>query len=126
MTGRVVHFEIPYDDGDRARAFYAESFGWQIHLMPELQYTTVSTGPVTEQGMPVAPGYLNGGMFDRSNGPTNSPVVTVEVDDIDAALESVERHGGKAVVGRTAVGEMGFSAYFADPEGNVLGLWQSR
>jgi predicted enzyme related to lactoylglutathione lyase len=65
-------------------------------------------------------------MFDRSNGPTNSPVVTVEVDDIDAALESVERHGGKAVVGRTAVGEMGFSAYFADPEGNVLGLWQSR
>ncbi len=27
MSGRVVHFEIPYDDGDRARAFYAQAFG---------------------------------------------------------------------------------------------------
>ena len=28
MSGRVVHFEIPFDDGDRARAFYQEAFGW--------------------------------------------------------------------------------------------------
>jgi len=30
MAGRVVHFEIPYDDGERARRFYAEAFGWQL------------------------------------------------------------------------------------------------
>ena len=27
MAGRVVHFEIPFDNGDRAREFYREAFG---------------------------------------------------------------------------------------------------
>ena len=30
MSGRVVHFEVPFDDGDRARSFYKEAFGWQL------------------------------------------------------------------------------------------------
>jgi predicted enzyme related to lactoylglutathione lyase len=30
MSGRVVHFEVPFDDGDRARAFYQNAFGWDI------------------------------------------------------------------------------------------------
>jgi len=46
MTGRIVHFEVPYDDGERARAFYREAFGWNLMEMPELNYTMVSTGPV--------------------------------------------------------------------------------
>jgi uncharacterized protein len=25
----VVHFEIPFDDGDRARRFYREVFDWK-------------------------------------------------------------------------------------------------
>ncbi len=25
---RVVHFEIPYDDADRAKKFYQGIFGW--------------------------------------------------------------------------------------------------
>ena len=39
---RVVHFEIPYDDGDRARAFYDKAFGWQLMTMPEMGYTLVN------------------------------------------------------------------------------------
>ena len=35
------------------------------------------------------------------------------------------RLGGKTVWGREPVGGMGFAAYFADSEGNVLGLWQT-
>jgi len=27
---RVVHFEIPVDDPERAGKFYANAFGWQI------------------------------------------------------------------------------------------------
>ncbi len=125
MTGRVVHFEVPYDDGDRARAFYADVFGWRINDMPEMKYTSVSTGPVSEEGYPTEPGYINGGMFERTGAPATLPVVTVEVDDADAALESIEQHGGKTVAAKFAVGEMGFAAYFEDCEGNVLGLWQS-
>ena len=125
MTGRVVHFEVPFDDGDRARAFYAEVFGWKVNTIPELKYTSVSTGPVTDEGFPSEPGYVNGGMFDRSESPVTLPVITVEVDDADAALETIEQHGGKTVAAKFAVGDMGFAAYFEDCEGNVLGLWQS-
>jgi predicted enzyme related to lactoylglutathione lyase len=33
--------------------------------------------------------------------------------------------GGETVSGRVSVGDMGWSAYFKDPEGNLMGLWQS-
>ena len=39
MNGRIVHFEIPFDDGDRARSFYGDVFGWTTQEMPEMQYT---------------------------------------------------------------------------------------
>ena len=65
MTGRIVHFEIPFDDGDRARKFYADAFGWNTSEIPEMDYTMAVTGPTGEQGMPSEPGYINGGMFQR-------------------------------------------------------------
>jgi uncharacterized protein len=125
MTGRVVHFEIPFDDGDRARKFYAEAFGWNVVEMPELDYTVVSTGPTSEQGMPTELGFVNGGMLSRETGPSRGPVITVDVENVDAALETVERLGGKTEVPRTPVGSMGFAAYFTDPEGNLMGLWEN-
>jgi predicted enzyme related to lactoylglutathione lyase len=126
MAGRVVHFEIPYDDGDRARAFYAEVFGWQLQEMPDLQYTMVSTGPVTDEGMPAEQGFINGGMFDRAAaGAINRPVLTIDVDDIDATWKSIEQQGGKPVGEKLSVGEMGYAAYFTDSEGNLIGLWQN-
>lgn len=30
MSGKVVHFEIPIDDPDRAVAFYAQALGWSL------------------------------------------------------------------------------------------------
>jgi len=124
MAGRVVHFEIPFEDGERARAFYAEAFGWNLMHMPEMSYTMVSTGPTSEQGPPSEPGFINGGMLQRGN-PVGSPVITVDVDDIDGALEQIEKLGGSTVVAKQPVADMGFSAYFKDPEGNVMGLWQN-
>jgi predicted enzyme related to lactoylglutathione lyase len=125
MSGRIVHFEIPFDDGDRARGFYQEAFGWNVQQVPEMEYTMVMSGPTTEQGMPSEPGFINGGMFDRKAGPARGPVITVDVDSIDATLEKVEKLGGSTVVARQPVGDMGFIAYFQDPEGNVMGLWES-
>jgi predicted enzyme related to lactoylglutathione lyase len=124
MAGRVVHFEVPYDDVDRATSFYRDVFGWQIQGIPELDYHLVATGPSGEQGMPAEPGYIGGGMFARE-ADVGRPVITIDVDDIDAALADVEAHGGATVRKTIPVGEMGFAAYFTDSEGNLLGLWQS-
>jgi uncharacterized protein len=124
MSARVVHFEIPFDDVDRARDFYRVVFDWQIQSMPEMGYHLVSTGPTTDQGMPTDPGYIGGGMLQRQD-PVTRPVITLQVDDLDAALVAVEEHGGAVVGGKMAVGTMGFAAYFNDSEGNLMGLWQS-
>jgi len=124
MTGRVVHFEVPFDDAERAASFYRDVFGWNIMPMPELDYTIVSTGPTNEQGMPTEAGYIGGGMLQRAE-PATTPVLTLEVDDLDKALATIEQHGGSTVVGKTPVGEMGFSGYFRDSEGNLMGLWQT-
>jgi predicted enzyme related to lactoylglutathione lyase len=126
MSGKVVHFEIPFDDGDRARSFYGEAFGWNVMEMPEMSYTMASSGPTTDQGMPSEPGYINGGMFERSDEwPAKGPVITVDVESIDEALIKIEKLGGSTVTAKQPVGDMGFAAYFKDPEGNVMGLWET-
>ena len=124
MAGSVVHFEVPYDDAERATSFYRDVFGWQIQAVPELSYHMVSTGPVGDDGMPTGPGYIGGGMFERQT-QVNQPVITIEVDDIEAALAQIEAKGGSTVEKKIPVGDFGFAAYFRDSEGNLLGLWQS-
>ena len=123
MGGKVVHFEVPFDDAERALAFYRDVFGWQITSMPEMRYNLVSTGPAGQDGGPTEPGYIGGGMLSRED-PVNSPVIVLAVDDIDATLQQVESHGGTTVMPKQPVGEMGFAAYFRDSEGNTMGLWQ--
>jgi predicted enzyme related to lactoylglutathione lyase len=125
MTGRVVHFELPFDDGERARSFYRDAFGWTLHAIPEMEYTGVQTGPAGENGMPSEPGYIGGGLFGRGDDEPRGPVVVIDVPDIDAALERIGGLGGSVATPKMAVGDMGHAAYFRDTEGNVVGLWQS-
>ena len=88
MTGRVVHFEIPFDDGERARGFYKELFGWQLMEMPEMGYTMVMSGPSGDSG-PTEPGFINGGMLSREQAATRGPVLVVDVDSIEDSLTRI-------------------------------------
>lgn len=123
MSGRVVHFEIPADDPKRAQEFYRSAFGWSINAMPDLSYALLTTTATDENG-PREPGAINGGMLRREP-PVTTPVITIEVDDIDQALEAVTMLGGSTIRGKRPVGDLGFAAYATDTEGNVLGLWQN-
>ena len=125
MTGRIVHFEIPFDDGDRARAFYSDVFGWQAQEMPEMEYTMAMTGPVGDDGMPTEPGYINGGMFQR-----DGQAQRAGADDRRRQHRRRVGEGRGAAAARRsrasmAVGDMGFAAYINDSEGNLIGLWEN-
>src|SRR5262245_42448366 len=122
MTGEVVHFELPVDDPARAKSFYADAFGWMVSDVPGMDYTIVSTVASDESGRPAEPGAINGGLT-RRQGAIMTPVVTIQVDDVDRTLQQVAQHGGTVIQGSRAVGDMGVSGYFADTEGNVVGLW---
>ena len=121
---KVVHFEVPFDDGERAATFYREAFGWRLNSMPDYEYTMVATTETDERGSPTEPGAINGGML-RRYGPITAPVITIGVADLDDALARIEKLGGKVAIGRQPVGDMGFSAYAHDTEGNLIGLWQN-
>jgi uncharacterized protein len=124
MSGKVVHFEIPFEDGDRARSFYGDVFGWQLMHMPDMGYTMVTTGPTDPGAGPTESGFINGGMLERDADFTG-PNVVVETDQIEESLAAVTAAGGTVVRERMPVGDMGFAAYFTDTEGNLVGLWEN-
>lgn len=120
----IVHFEIPASDMKRAEEFYHHVFKWQIQPIPEMKYTIVRTGEVDDKYMLKKPGIINGGMMHKDH-VISSPVLTVQVANIDHALVEIEKAGGQMVKGKWQVGDMGFAAYFKDTEGNVMGLWET-
>jgi predicted enzyme related to lactoylglutathione lyase len=52
-------------------------------------------------------------------------LIYISTDDIDDSLAKVESLGGKTLLEKTPVAEMGWYALFADPTGNRIGLWQN-
>ena len=121
----VVHFEIPAKDVKRASTFYSEAFGWSFNQFPSFEYWSIGTTASDKNGMPKSPGAINGGMGKQGVSAPKAVTVTIGVADIDEALANVKKLGGKPVGTKEPVGDMGFSAYFEDTEGNVIGLWQS-
>ena len=124
MAGGVVHFEIPADDENRARKFYSSIFGWEFQVLPEMDYSLAMTTPMDGNGRPAVSGSINGGLFRRT-GQLTAPVVTVDVQDIDAALEQIVAQGGSVHREKMEVPGSGWNAYFKDSEGNIVGLWQN-
>jgi hypothetical protein len=122
---KVVHFEIPADDLERAKKFYKSTFGWNVEDVPDMDYIMVRTVEVDEERMPKEKGAINGGIMKRDK-LLRSPVITINVKNIDTALEVIKKNRGKAEGEKTTVIDMGFSAYVRDTEGNIIGLWENK
>lgn len=124
--GKVVHFEVPADDMERAKKFYQDVFGWKIMSVPmdAGKYEMVHTGPVDANMMPTQTGFINGGMTMRSE-LKEGPVMIIDVENIDEHLVKIEAAGGVVVAPKMAVGNMGLYARVKDSEGNIIGVWQN-
>jgi predicted enzyme related to lactoylglutathione lyase len=121
---RVIHFEIHAEDTDRAQRFYTEVFGWNAqNFGGPMDYRLLTTGPDDQVG-------INGAILTRQ-GPApemgaavNAYVCTIQVDSIEEIERAVPAAGGKQVLDRMEVPEVGQLAYFTDPEGNIFGALQ--
>ena len=120
---RVVHFEIPAENLERAKKFYSENFGWKLNqLGPEVgNYVLVHTGPTDEQGMPQDRAFINGGLMPRDPS-ARSPVLVIAVADADHAVEKVKKSGGRLVGEILDIPNVGRYARVEDTEGNVIGV----
>ena len=115
---RVIHFEIPAAEPERAAAFYKQVFGWSIEKWPgPMEYWMVTTGA---DG---APG-INGGLL-KKQAPTTATTNTIGVDSVDKAIVAVKSAGGKLVMPKTPIPTIGYFAYLEDTEGNLFGVLQS-
>lgn len=123
VMNQVVHFEIPADNIEAAKSFYSTVFNWELTDFPGMDYVGIRTTPVDENRMPKEPGAINGGMMQRTD-MVKGPVVAVQVSSVDTFVEKVVANGGKLIMPKMEIPEMGYYAYVADPEGNVLGLWE--
>ncbi len=122
---KVVHFEIPIDDPDRARRFYGTVFDWGLQPMEGYDYTLALTTTVDETTQePTEPGAINGGLGPRT-AETPTPRIVIQVDSIDESLKRIEAEGGTTVSPRAEMPGMGAYAYFKDTEGNLIGLWET-
>ncbi len=116
---KIVHFELPFDDAERANRFYAEVFGWESHKWEGPQeYYLQQTGPEDEPGIG---GALAPRQSTENGGGTQ---LVIGVDDLDACIARVADAGCAIVTPRTPIPGVGWFANFRDTEGNVLGMFQ--
>ncbi len=114
---RVVHFEIPADDPERATKFYTKVFGWKINKWEgPMAYWLVTTGDKS------APG-IDGAIMQRSE-MASTVVNSIDVPSVNDFIKKVTKNGGKVVTPKTPIPGVGYFAYCKDTEGNMFGILQ--
>ena len=113
INGKICYLEIPSTDVERSSRFYAEAFGWSLRTRGDgATAFDDTTGEVS--GAWVA---------GRPPSPQPGLLFYVMVDSVAEAVERVIACGGEIVqpIGGDAPE---LTARFADPAGNVIGLYQ--
>ncbi len=117
MSNPVTHFEIVGRDAEALQRFYSQAFGWQIK----------AAGPSYAMALPGDDVGINGGIGSPpESGDASRVTFYIEVADLEATLQYVERLGGKRVVDPVDVPGGPSFALFADPEGHVIGIARTR
>lgn len=110
----VTWFEVTGKDGPALQQFYGELFDWDIH----------DAGDESGYGL-VAPGEdgIAGGVGASQDEGPGRLTFYVEVDDPASYLQRAEELGGRTIAPPMDLEEFGLTlAFFADPEGHVVGL----
>jgi uncharacterized protein len=112
---RVIHFEIGCRDINKTSDFYSRLFGWE--MTPMGHATMIKTDA----------GGIGGHLVSLGHEPHNFVTVYVEVDDLQGYLDKAAPLGGKTLVSPVKLpGDQGSFAWMADPEGNLIGLWNPK
>jgi len=117
----IAYFQVPADDVGRAKKFYQSLLGWKIE--PDttledksLQWQNIITGEPRE-------GTMNSGGLYKRMGP--GPIMNfVLVEDLDKVLARVEKLGGRIIMPKNEIKNVGTVAVIQDSEGNILGFWK--
>ncbi|MEO0480881.1 MAG: VOC family protein [Planctomycetota bacterium] len=119
--GTFCWVDIAAHDAERAQAFYKTLFGWDAVKAPDggLPYWMFEKGGRQVAGLgQMTPEMIGQGIPSVWN-------VYVYSNDVDATLAKAESLGATTIVPAMDAGGQGRLAFFADPAGAVLALWQN-
>jgi uncharacterized protein len=113
-TPAVAWFEVTGRDSAGLQRFYSELFAWTIQ----------DAGGGSGYGLVQdAEHPIGGGIGQADDGGPGQVTFYVEVDDLPAYLRRAEELGGHTVVPPTEIADYDLTfAFFADPEGHIVGL----
>ena len=122
----VVHFEMPYEDGERIAKFYTKAFGWKMQTMGSEMgnYVLAATAETDEKGMVKTPGTINGGFFPKAPEGPAIPSVVISVTDIKSAMKNISDAGGIVLGEPMPIPGVGQYVSFTDSEGNRVSILQ--
>jgi predicted enzyme related to lactoylglutathione lyase len=122
---KVVHFELPYENKERASAFYSNIFGWKLIDIPDsgensMGYVMIHAAKTDKNNMVSEKGAINGGLFKRE-AVVKNPTVVIGVTAINDTIKKIEELGGKLITPKMPIPN-GSYARVEDCEGNIIGL----
>lgn len=123
MANTFDWIEIRTGDAARASRFYETVFGWKVVAKEDTEGTDYLIFDTGEE--PRASSLRRGGIWMRSGEDVCGLVVYILVEDIDSILAKVKEAGGEVLSPKSPQEEY-YKAYFKDPDGNVLGLWEEK
>jgi uncharacterized protein len=110
MTNQICHFEIGCRDKEKTSALYAKMFEWTVN--PDAHGVGIKTG-----------GDIGGHINALGHEPHNYTLFYVMVENVAAAIEKAVSLGGKKLVGPVPLPNNTEFGWFADPEGNMIGVY---
>ena len=121
---KVVHFEIPASDFNKAKDFYGKVFGWGMQAWGD-EYLMAMTTEVDKEQKPTEMGGINGGFYKRkADFPAQYPSLVIAVDDIGESMKKVTDGGGKVLGEPMEIPGIGTYVSFLDTEGNRVSMMQ--
>lgn len=122
----VVHFEMPYENGERMSKFYTTAFNWQMQMLGEDmgKYVLASTTESEENGRPKMPGAIHGGFFPKSASSSQYPSFVISVKNITESIKKIKDAGGKIIGEPVEIPGVGQFVAFIDTEGNRVSILQ--
>ncbi len=118
MNNRIMHFEIQTTDPEKSMKFYADNFGWTFekYEFDGDPYYGVYTGDDATPG-------IHGGLLKSPDG-VSRMINVIDVPNIDEYMENVISEGATVAVPKMPITGMGYCAYFIDPTGLLMGIFQ--
>ena len=124
----VVHFELPYDNAERAAAFYRAAFGWQTQQFGGDMGNYVVVTTATADARPDAPrGTINGGLYQKkADFPAQYPSIVIGVEDLERSMRAVRTPAVKLLGEPVEIPGVGRYVSSFDTERNRNGLLQPK